>query len=168
MKETFQSDIDRFHEEREEWDKVQKEAQRLSVESSRRADNVRALVQLIASGARENNRAIPLEVAEFANQCGMSHIVLGIPIEQSVQQSPSDAAPAPQSSETAPEDVFASSWIVTQALNSGAGGISVPEIHQLAKAAAIRMHNNYPYNVLRKAVEQGRLIKIGSRYLKKP
>jgi hypothetical protein len=168
MADTFQLDLQRFCAEREEWDKVQKEAQRLSVESSRRADNVRALVQLIAWGARENNRAIPLEVAEFANQCGMSHIVLGIPIEHSGEQDASEPSPAPDANEVGDEDFFASSWIVTQAINRGADGISVPEILQLAKAAGIRMHHNYPYNVLRRAVQDEKVIKIGSRYLKKP
>jgi hypothetical protein len=65
------------------------------------------------------------------------------------------------------EDVFTSKWIVTQVLNSGADGISPPEILQKAKAAAVKMHPNYPYVVLRKAVERGEITKFGSRYLKK-
>lgn len=58
-------------------------------------------------------------------------------------------------------------WISLQVAASGVNGISPPEILKLAEEQERKMHKNYPYIVLRKLVEEGKVIKKAGRYFKK-
>jgi hypothetical protein len=161
---TLLSDIERLKVELVAAQRAQQDAQRLNQESARRADNVRALVQLIASSAKETGEPLRRDVVDAANQYGISHIISGIPVEKPTESIENKE----QLAERPEEEFFASTWIITQVLKSGDAGISPPQIIQLAKIAGIKMHHNYPYIVLRKAVEKGTVIKQGSLYMKKP
>ena len=58
-------------------------------------------------------------------------------------------------------------WISNQVAASGTKGISPPEILKLAEEEGRKMHKNYPYIVLRKLVQDGKVTKRAGRYSKK-
>ena len=164
------SDIERFQRELELTNHAQKEQQKWMAEMTKRQNNIRALVQLIVSSATDSENPIPQEVADAANQYGLAPLISGIPVGASMNSNGTPATTKimePTVREEHEQEITTAAWIVNRVIASGNEGISPPELLRSAKVAGINMHQNYPYVVLRKAVENDKIEKKGSRYVKK-
>lgn len=64
-------------------------------------------------------------------------------------------------------DVNRVRWIEQAVAASGAVGMMPPEIFRAAEKEGLHMNKNYPYIVLRKLMEQERVIKRRGRYYKR-
>lgn len=64
------------------------------------------------------------------------------------------------------ESVSHVDWILHQVAASGIKGMSPPELLRQAEFEQRKMHQNYPYVVLRKLVKAGRVAKKNGRYFK--
>jgi hypothetical protein len=169
--------LDKFTREEVNFTDAQQKRVELAEKEARHLTNMKAALQLLLDRVRETNEALPQDLLIKAGVLVGSQSVNGLRAAASVESTTAakeepvfgTAHQNDDSSVTTSEGSSGNlvQWINDAIAASGVQGLTPPEILKKAESLGIKMHENYPYTVLRKLLAAGKIRKENRRYFQK-